>query len=267
MPRFPRQLSNSHTYHVMIRGNEKKQIFLDNGDRNRFLDTLGKMKDDVNFHIYAYCLMDNHVHLLIKEGYDNISKIMKRVNVSYAYYFNKKYGRVGHLFQDRFRSEVIEDDTYLLVAARYIHNNPVKAGIVQKPAEYEWSSYNAYINKDDARANLVSKDMLLSMFSDSRISAIKQFKEFTHEYREDERFIDIELDDVKKNPGMNEAELRSKISNVLSKRGTSIDYIKTCKSKKERDALIREIKENINKCSIRQLARVLGVSKDIVFRS
>jgi REP element-mobilizing transposase RayT len=85
--------------------------------------------------------MDNHVHLLINEGDDEIGKIMKRINISYSYYFNKKYGRIGHLFQDRFKSEGIDSDAYLLSVVRYIHNNPVKAGLVKNIEEYKWSSY------------------------------------------------------------------------------------------------------------------------------
>lgn len=102
--------------------------------------------------------MDNHVHLLMSEGTEEISKIMKRINVSYAYYFNQKYGRIGHLFQDRFKSEGIEDDTYLLAATRYIHNNPVRANIVKHAGEYKWSSYGIYINHQKDFHGVIHKE-------------------------------------------------------------------------------------------------------------
>jgi putative transposase len=85
--------------------------------------------------------MDNHVHLLTNQGEDSISRIMKRIGTSYAHYFNKKYNRIGHLFQDRFKSETVENDSYLLAVTRYIHNNPVKVGIVDCAFQFQWSSY------------------------------------------------------------------------------------------------------------------------------
>lgn len=267
MPRRSRQLSLSNIYHVMMRGNEKKKIFLDNEDRNQFVNTLKRMKGegDSNFHIYAYCLMDNHVHLLLKEGNDDISRAMKRVSVSYAYYFNKKYQRVGHLFQDRFRSEVIENESYLLAAARYIHNNPVKAGIVKNAGAYKWSSYQFYIGKDNTGINLVNADFLLAMFSKDKKRAIKLFIEFTNEVAED-IFIDVDLSEAEQNAVMHDIELISIITEILNKNGQSIEGIKNCRNKKERDALIREIKDNVS-VSVRKLSEILGVSKDIVFRA
>jgi len=126
----------------MLRGINRTEIFFDDEDRNRFIDTLQRMKEKGEYEIYAYCLMDNHVHLLIKEKREPINRAMKRIGVSYAYYFNKKYRRVGHLFQDRYRSEAVEKETYLLAAVRYIHNNPVIAGLVKRAGDYPWSSYS-----------------------------------------------------------------------------------------------------------------------------
>ncbi len=132
MPRQQRNKSKSGYYHIMIRGNERKNIFLDEQDKSRFVEILNDKKKSVSFYLQAFCLMDNHVHLMISEGVDDIARVMKRITVSYVYYFNKKYKRIGHLFQDRFRSEVVEDDNYVLSLARYIHQNPVKAGIVNQ---------------------------------------------------------------------------------------------------------------------------------------
>ena len=265
MVRYPRQLSKTQVYHIMLRGNEKKEVFLDDEDRNQFLATLGRMKEEGNYYLYAYCLMDNHLHLLIKEGNDNISRIMKRITVSYVYYFNKKYDRVGHLFQDRFRSEIIDDDSYLLAAARYIHNNPVKAGLVKSAGDYEWSSYKAYVGRNGAGSSLISTHFLLAMFSEDPKSAIKSFIRFTEQVNDD-KFMDFLPSVEEECLSINDKELRERIEDILGKHGRSIEELKTCVSKEERDALIREIKGSIS-TSVRQLSRLMGISKDIVFRA
>ena len=116
MPRGARRLSESRVYHVIIRGNERQKIFRNIEDKERFLETLRIKRKDWNFEYLAYCLMDNHVHLIIDQGEEDIAKIMQGINVRYAYYFNRRYNRIGHLFKDRFKSEVIEDERYLLAA-------------------------------------------------------------------------------------------------------------------------------------------------------
>ncbi|SDD78590.1 hypothetical protein SPACI_042220 [Sporomusa acidovorans DSM 3132] len=118
----------------MIRGNERRDIFLDDEDKLTFIDFLYSKKSDEGCLLYAYCLMDNHVHLVIKEGGSGIAKLMKRIGTSYVKYFNQKYQRVGHLFQDRYKSENIENNTYFLTVIRYVHQNPEKAGIAGKEA-------------------------------------------------------------------------------------------------------------------------------------
>ena len=119
--------------------------------------------------------MENHVHFIIFEGSDDLSRIMKRINTSYAYYFNKKYQRVGHVFQDRFRSEAIEKENYLLAALRYIHNNPVKAGIVSHPSQYQWSSCG-YVD-GNSPISIVDRDTVLVLLL-RQDDAIKEFIEF-----------------------------------------------------------------------------------------
>ena len=144
MPRSARQRSKSGYYHVLVRGIGRQNIFEDDEDRERFIDTLQRYKEEMNFEIHAYCLMGNHVHILIKDNEDKLDLILKKIQCSYAYYFNWKYERIGHLFQDRFKSEAIEDDDYYLAVLRYIHQNPEKAGI-SYAAEYKWSSYSEYV--------------------------------------------------------------------------------------------------------------------------
>jgi len=137
-----REKSNSSIYHIILRGINKQDIFHDAEDKMRLIETLIYYKNICEYEIYGYCLMDNHIHFLIKEVKETISQAIKRVGVSYVYWYNLKHQRNGHLFQDRFKSEKIEDDRYLLTVLRYIHQNPIKAGIVADVAKYKWSSYS-----------------------------------------------------------------------------------------------------------------------------
>ena len=144
MARQARKKSESGVYHIMLRGINKKDIFIDDEDYRRFLKTLYNCKKESHFELYAFCLMSNHIHLMIKESDDSISTIIKRIGCSFVYWYNKKYDRIGHLFQDRFRSEPVEDDEYFLSVLRYIHQNPVKAGLVANCEDYPYSSFKLY---------------------------------------------------------------------------------------------------------------------------
>ncbi len=155
MSRKARRLSSTKIYHVMIRGNRKEDIFLEDEDKRRFIKILKKIKQKDEYELYAFCLMNNHVHLLIKEKNEHISRIMKRINISYVNYFNQKYQQIGHLFQDRYRSEPIENDSYLLAVLSYIHNNPVSAFIVKNLEEYPWCSYYIYTKELSQQNHLV----------------------------------------------------------------------------------------------------------------
>jgi len=143
MSRLPRRPSGTGLYHVMLRGVNRQRIFEDSADRRFFLFCLARAREPSETRILAYCLMDNHVHLLVEEGTEPLSVFMKRLNVRYVARFNKKYDRVGHLFQDRYRSSAVEDDAYLQVVILYIHFNPVVAGLCKEPRQYPWSSRRA----------------------------------------------------------------------------------------------------------------------------
>lgn len=190
MPRHQRILSKTGIYHVMMRGNEKRNLFMDEEDRQRFLDTLFIKKKETGFFLYAYCLMGNHIHLLIQENQESLGATIKRINTSYAYYFNQRHKRVGHLFQDRFKSEPVETEQYLLAAVRYIHNNPVKAGMVERAEQYKWSSFECYIYPDKPKSKNVDTVFVLSMISTNQQEAIKEFKRFSLEC-DLNKFLDI----------------------------------------------------------------------------
>ena len=144
MPRRAREKSTTGIYHAMLRGINQQQIFEDDEDNEAFLDILKTCKQMSGFKLYAYCLMGNHVHLILKTCEEELDQIFKRIGTKYVYWYNCKYNRTGHLFQDRFKSEPIEDDSYFLTALRYVHQNPTKAGLVSDISTYKWSSYCEY---------------------------------------------------------------------------------------------------------------------------
>lgn len=146
MPRQARIKSSTGIYHIMIRGINKEQIFNRIVHKNKIIEIIRNIREDIEFDVIAYCIMDNHLHLLIKANEDKLETLMKKLNIKYAIYYNKIEKRYGHVFQDRFRSEAVESDKYLIGALRYIHNNPVKAGITKNILDYSWSSAKDYIN-------------------------------------------------------------------------------------------------------------------------
>ena len=144
MPRTARKTARSNIYHVMLRGINRQNIFEEDEDRIHFLDTVKRCKEVSGFRLHAFVLMTNHIHFLIEPNDEPLDVIFKRIGTSYAVWYNRKYQRAGHLFQDRFRSENVETDQYYMTVLRYILQNPVKAGMVNSPGEYRWSSYLAY---------------------------------------------------------------------------------------------------------------------------
>lgn len=140
MARRGRQLAESEIYHVMLRGVNRDAIFLEDVDRQRFLTVLAVVKEASGCQIFAYCLMTNHVHLVLRVTDEPLAVVVKRIGVRYAGWFNHRYGRVGHLFQDRFTSRPVEDDAYLVALLRYVWRNPVEAGLADRAEDYPWSS-------------------------------------------------------------------------------------------------------------------------------
>lgn len=147
MARIPRQyiLTENGFYHVMTRGNSKKEIFKEQSDFLKWKFFLNKYKSNYNTKVIAYCLMPNHYHLLLKSG-PLLSKLIGCLNTQYAKYFNRKYELKNHLFGDRFRSFLVADDPYLITSVRYIHNNPVRANLVSEALNYQYSSLMDYLN-------------------------------------------------------------------------------------------------------------------------
>ncbi|MBZ9688912.1 transposase [Clostridium estertheticum] len=149
------------SYHITCRGNRRSDIFKDDEDFQVYLEIIKEAIEHFNndYEITCYCLMDNHIHILLKTKERHMKDFMARVSSIYAKFFNDKYNYIGHLYQDRYFAELIESDSQMLDTSRYIHLNPVKANMVEKPEDYNWSSYSMYIGEKEEKL-ITSKDVL-----------------------------------------------------------------------------------------------------------
>ena len=154
-------------YHVTSRGNARAAIYTDDADRMTFLALLTQVVHRYHWLCHAYCLMDNHYHLLIETPEGNVSQGMRQVNGLYTQDFNRRHGHVGHVFQGRYKAIIVERDSYLLVLCRYIVLNPVRAGMVRTAQEYRWSSYRATAGFDEGMTGLCT-NWLLAQFGGER---------------------------------------------------------------------------------------------------
>lgn len=169
------------SYHIMSRGNYRQNIFHEKEDYQTFLQLLQDTSRRYAFELHGYCCMTNHFHLLIATEIVEIWMIMKRLNHLYAAYHNQKYKLSGHLFQGRYKSCLVQSDAYFLQTSRYIHLNPVKAGIVEHPENYPWSSYGRMIGQDGLA--LVNTEKTLSYFEEPRELKYQQFVESSSPYK------------------------------------------------------------------------------------
>ncbi|WP_026572832.1 transposase [Bacillus sp. UNC438CL73TsuS30] len=163
-------------YHITNRGNRRSSIFYDEQDHLAYLDLLKEVRSVFPFHLHAYCLMTNHIHLLIETIHHHPKYIMKMLNSRYAMYFNKRHHLVGHLFQGRYGAELIDTAEYLLDVSRYIHLNPVGANMVKSPEHYPWSSYSAYISNSH-NLEIVTTKEILSFFPEPQKDQYRKFVE------------------------------------------------------------------------------------------
>ena len=164
-------------YHVTSRGNERKAVFQSTRDREKFLSYLESAHDRYGAVIHVYCLMENHYHLLLETPRGNLSQILHHINGAYTTYFNIKRRRSGHLFQGRFKGILVERDAYCEELSRYIHLNPVRAGLVKSPSEYGWSSYRYYIGSK-REPEWLTTELLLGYFGGRGRSGYRRYREF-----------------------------------------------------------------------------------------
>lgn len=253
MARKARQKSESGIYHIIIRGINRQSIFEEEEDNKRFLEILEKYKEKSEYKIYGYCLMGNHVHLLLKIEGEAIEQVMRRICGSYVYWYNRKYDRIGNLFQGRFKSEPVEDEAYLLIVQRYIHQNPIKAGLVNSIEEYKWSSYDEYVNKK----RLVDRDFVFDILDNDRDKAVEKFIDYNNE-----KSVDSCLD-IEKKPRITDEKARDVIKKVCRVKNTG-DLQNFDKEK--RDLYLRELKEKYS-LSIRQIERLTGINRGVVLKA
>ena len=250
MSRPARILSETGIYHIVFRGMNRQDIFEEERDYEKLLEIIEKVKCEFSFELYGYCLMTNHVHLFIKENEQgDIKKIMHKILSVYVGWFNFKYRRSGSLIGNRYKSEPIEDDKYYLTLLRYIHQNPLKAGMVDKLKDYRWSSYISYV---EGKKSIVDKAFVLEMFHENEKRAIKRFEDF-HEEFDDENF------EISEKIRYTDDQLRRKMQKELKMEDLSL--IKSM-PKAERNETIMKLREL--GFSIRQIERLTGVSRGII---
>lgn len=174
----------------MTRGNNRNEIFKSQTDYFYYLKLLRRFKDELDFDLYHYCLMPNHVHLLIQTKKSNdFSLFMKKINLAYFHHFRQEYGWVGHFWQDRFKSQPVGKDNYFIQCGKYIELNPVRKGLTKKPEEWRFSSYNFYV--DGAKNNLLTEDFLYRDIGKNTEERKKKYRGMV--------ISEIVLDDYKKN--------------------------------------------------------------------
>lgn len=177
MPRAKRIVPENATLHVISRGNNQNTVFHSDNDKLRYCTLLRELKDENKIDIFHYCLMNTHIHIILNLNPDSgLSRFMKQLNLTYFHYYRKIYGYFGHFWQDRFKSNIIDMDSYLLQCGKYIELNPVRAGMVGHPGEYLFSSYNFYANnKPD---ELITLSPVYLGLSDSAQIRQKQYVDF-----------------------------------------------------------------------------------------
>lgn len=252
MPRTARRKSETGVYHVMLRGINRQVVLEGDEEKVKFLHTLKKFKEAGKYKLYAYCLMDNHVHLLVEETTEPIGHSIKRICASYVYWYNQRHERIGHLFQERFKSEIVDNDRYFLTVLRYIHQNPINSGITDEIINYRWSSYSEYF----INTEIIDKDFAFELFSNDRSAALDLFKKFMNESNLDKC---LDCDERKR-------LLDSEITMYLLQHGVNSPSILQQMEKSQRDELIRTIKL-IDGVTVRQLSRVTGISKSVIDRA
>lgn len=258
MARQPRKQSGTGIYHVMMRGINRQDIFEDEGDYRFFIRMLSQIvypKDDDGVirpslsTFYAYCLMSNHVHLLMREGTETLPASVKRISAAYARYYNKKYQHYGHLFQDRFKSEPVNDSSYFFTLMRYIHQNPVAGGISKDVPSYKWTSWHEYERGIDEGAVCSVQSVLRRMPIDELRGLVFELLPKATQVLDFDNASKVRTDDD--------------VLNYLSKAfglSNAFDIQLYCKDR--RNDILRSAKEM--GASIRQLARLTGISEGMI---
>ncbi len=245
MPRHARHMSRSGYMHIITRGINRQLLFEEDQDYHQYLKALERYSSETGVRVCAFCLMENHVHLLVHGESAQVTLLMKKLGVYYSGYFNEKYERVGHLFQDRYISEPVESESYLFTVFRYILRNPEKAGICPA-SEYRWSSYNLYDRPPEY--------MELDLFHD-RLGNIEQYRSFMEAGSED---ICLEYETEPHDDSWAQAILQKEL---CVRSGTELQRY----DRKTRNAALCKLKEK--GLTIRQIERLTGINRNIIQRA
>lgn len=237
MPRNARKQNNTSFFHVMLQGINKEYIFEKDIFKNQYIKFMNKEKESNNIKIISYCIMNNHLHLLVKtETTEQLSKFMQKINTIYAMYYNNVNHRVGYVFRDRYKSQIIYSESQLYTCINYIHNNPVKAGICNNASEYSYSSFNEYIQNVDKYKEFIGKFEL-----DKKVN-IKEQKLIFLEDEEDK-----------------EKEVQCTVNKFLLEKNIELFDIKD--NDEILMLLFRLLKDNYD-FSLRKIARYLGMGRE-----
>ncbi len=245
MARQARTTSETGYYHVMMRGNNKTYIFQRESDKTFLMELLFEFEKEGFIQLAAWCVMDNHVHIVVKAEPDNLTTALKRLNIRYAMHYHNVHGTIGHVFQDRFKSEPIETDGYLMMVMRYIHQNPVKAKLIPTVEEYPWSSYKHFLKCDKNEA----MGFVYSLFNDDE----NGFRAY-HTETDENTYLEIKEDGEK----FKEEKIQKLISRYCHDHGLQ-DVSEIHRDEIHLAALVNELISN-GGMSLRGTARLLEIS-------
>ena len=248
MPRSARKLSATNVYHAIQRGINKEIIFHDVKDHEKFLQILYDVKAKSGFELYAYCLMNNHIHLLIKEGEEPLGEVFRRLGSRFVPWYNKKYDRVGHLFQNRYKSEPVETESYFKAVLRYIIQNPLKAGLEQSPGKYRWTSYDDFLKET---SGLTDTSFPISLFG-SRENLLAYITRPNNDQALDQDIFKISITD----------RLAQQIFNETTACYSVAEFRRISKQI-QKDYLCRLSEKNL---TLAQIVRLTGIPKSTVSR-
>jgi REP element-mobilizing transposase RayT len=248
-------------YHLLSRGNEHSDIFVDDYDRKRFLDAIEEMSERFEIDVFAYVLMSNHYHVLLRTRRANLKKAMHWFGTTYTQRFNLRHSRSGHLFQGRYKSIIVQNDAYLIQLSYYIHRNPLRAGIVKRLADYRWSSYRVYAYGHKT-PKWLSTDLILSQFEGEQ-DRYKKYREKVQKYASEEKHL---LEDIRHGLILGTKDFVEKIRKqyLPSKLGSAVPQQNQLKTVDEFDSFLikagRSLKCDLN--SFVQAGRLSGTDKD-----
>jgi len=244
MERTARKESETGYYHVIMRGNNKSYVFKNKREKILYIETIMKMQEEGLIELVAWSVMDNHVHIVLKAELENMSLALKRINIRFAVRYHQIQKTSGHVFQDRFISEPIESDEYLMLVVRYVHNNPVKAKIVQDASDYEWSSYGRYL-ENDLNSTMAFTYQVMG-------NSPKKFEAF-HKLEDHREYLEIKED----RDAYREERFNRIMANHCNEYGV-IDGKETRVNKETSNELVRDLGENSG-YSLRVVAKKLEI--------